>query len=126
MKAENQDSIEKTKQRIGDALVKNFSASGSDFDQKVRSARKKLPRRVRRTATTIAQIEKAAKYQPYLLESQKQTLAKAERQVGDLAKKEDTKAGRSAARKQWLIGLILNYLVFLVLLVGFWYVATQI
>lgn len=125
MKSANKDPIESAVQRASTALEQNLSATGATLEDKVTSIKKKLPRKIRRSANAISEIEKRAKHQPYLLESQKKTLLTAEKQIEGFSKKEETKEDRKASRGRWFTSLILNYLIFLLILAGFWYIATQ-
>ena len=87
---------------------------------------KHLPRDVKRSLSEMEKVEQAAKYQPYLLDGQRKALERAKKTAMGYAEKETNKEDRSASRKQWFAGLMLNYLVFLILLAGFWYLGTRV
>lgn len=119
------DPIAKTTQSVEAVLDKSFAASGKTLEQKLSNTKKKLPRKLRKLAKTTAEIEKRARYQPYLLDGQAKTLEKARKTAAQYVDIESKAANKIAARKQWLSGLILTYTTFLVLLFGFWYISTQ-
>ena len=123
------DQIEKFKEdknAINDALRQHLSTKSSKLDKNLKAAKKHLPRKIRKSAETVIDAERRAKYQPFVQNSQTAAVHKARKEVTDYISNLDTKEERKIARRQWFAGLVLNYLVFLVLLAGFWYVATQL
>jgi len=111
---------------IGASLDQHFETSGKDFKQKLKNAKAQMPRKVRKTILEISKIEQKIANQPYLLESQKKTIQKARKVLQKPIPFEDNADKRSLSISNWLRSLVLNYLIFLIILVGFWYVGTKL
>lgn len=120
-----QDQVGQAADEVGSILEQTYKAKGATLGQRITSSKRDLPRSVLKSATEIDSIEKQRKYQPFLLESQKKSVEKARKNIADHSQQQDTKAKKKMGRKQWFASLFLNYAAFLVLLAGFWYVATQ-
>lgn len=113
-----QDPINGSKEQIT-SMIDAVSRS----DKKRKQA--PLPRRLKRKLDKIEQQQKRARYIPYRPQHEvaqaKQTVRMVEKHVSRNARAEK----RWTGVKLWLMGLGVNFACFAVVLVGFWYVATQ-
>lgn len=115
---------------IGTQKVLNdkLSIKGRDLEHQLTRAGKKLPRKVRAAAQTVLEAKRRAQHLPYVPESEIAKVRKAQTTVSRYAdaQTQPSKKDKKAARLQWFYGLALNYALFLVALVAFWYIANHL
>lgn len=94
-------------------------------EKRLAKAGKKLPAKAKKAAGDIVELEKRIRHQPYTTRTQARSLERAQKKLDKFSTSPNEKQDRRRARANWLIGLILSYALFLVVLAGFWYIATQ-
>lgn len=110
-------------QLLTGASVEEYISKGS----KTKRMSKRPPRRIRKSAALIKKVSKRAAYQPYLLDSQVKSVQTAQKDLLEFSQKNtDRKVHKRRGAKNWLSAFLANYMIFLILLACFWYVATQI
>ena len=112
---------------IDDLLKRKLKAKGPDLTARLSHVRRKLPSKIRRQASLVATAANQLKsgHQPGVSNPQK-ILAAHQSVVAHLdgidlkAQKQE----RRVARRKWVSDLMINYAIFLALLIGFYVIAT--
>jgi|GEM_PF-5035696 len=107
-------------------LTDEFIERRRILKQVAKKPRNRLPKRIRKSDALVDEISNSAKYQPYVLESQAKSIKTAQKHIINFANKNDKNVKKPRSAANWIRSLLANYLVFLLLLVVWWYIATQI
>lgn len=91
-----------------------------------RELEKRLPRRLARDVQGLRQAQSRGNQVPYRTQAEATKAAKTRARVEKYLTRDERKAQRAEGLRNWVAGLALNYMIFLLVLGGVWYVATRI
>jgi hypothetical protein len=118
----NLDDVSSSAGRI---LDQQYKTKGSSIAERLPKLKRKLPRKARQAAETIAQAEYRAKYLPYTPQGDIDAANKAGKALAQHAQADDIAAARKIARKKWLYSLIINLGLMCVAIWVFWLIGSQ-
>lgn len=102
---------------IEDLLVEKFSAKGGDLNQKLKSAGRRLPRKIREQAAYLAEAEARCSNPKHAHLYDPAKVVEARKQCVEHLEKVDRSAIRSRRRGGWRTGLVVNLSLLLVLFI---------
>ena len=107
-------------------LGQRLGARGRTEEERLKSGRSRLPRRLRKSADTLLAAAEHARHRPDLPVLNRGALVQSRAEIGGYLEARDIKAERAEKWRKWVSGLTVNLALLAGLIAGFYLIGTSV
>lgn len=119
-----QDTIKAAAAALGQSMDKHLKTRGRSLEDRLRGAKKNLPRKLSKDVEALAAAEKRARYRPDLPVNDPGALARRQAAITAHLDAHDHREERRMARRRWVSDLVINLGILLAAIIVFYMIGT--